>query len=296
MICLHYTIQKRLREECLRWYRFFRKHFRPARALIEADPPAPVKRILVVGIILADRQHLAYSIISDLDGSERHRVDQKWISLFGACKPDMESGNGRVTITEREAAPRSVLLNELIGTEDLRTYDYIFIVDDDVLLPNGFLDDYIDLVEELDFCLSQPARAWYSLISHAITKRDPRCMARETRFVEIGPLICVRCDAFGLMFPVPEESRMGWGLDLIWAHRLCSEGKKLGIVDALPIDHSIRPIASSYGYEVARKEMNRLLEVHPHLSWKESMQTVQHHLMASGNQRMRYLEEAFSEK
>ncbi|MCC5887198.1 MAG: hypothetical protein JJT88_12265 [Gammaproteobacteria bacterium] len=259
-------------------FRFFRMRFRPSRARLEAVPRSTPRKILVVGIIMADRKNLASTLISDFGSARNHDVRQRWASLFGGFEVPAGLEPGSIEISEHPATPRSKLLNALVLPEDLQEYDYIIICDDDVLLPEQFLDDYIDLVEAFDFSLSQPARTWYSFISHRITKRDRPCLARATRFVEIGPLVCIRRDAFDLVFPIPEESGMGWGLDYVWAHLLERHDKRRGIIDALPIDHSIRRTGRTYSSGAAQEEMRVFLGMHPHLSKADSMQTIERHL------------------
>lgn len=255
-------------------FRWVRKHFRPSRSRVGGIPQSTAKKVLVVGIIMADRKNLASKLVRDFASSKNHDVRQKWVSLFGAFDLPGDVDRAAVDVAELGAMPRSTLLNRLVGPEDLLAYDYVIVSDDDLRLPTDFLDDYIDVVECLGFSLSQPARTWYSHISHPITKRDRQCIARQTRFVEIGPLVCIRRDVFGLVFPFPEASGMGWGLDFVWANLLGAHGSKLGIIDALPIDHSIRGTGATYGRKAAKKEMIAFLARQPHLSGPESMRTI----------------------
>lgn len=262
--------------------RYFRKHFRPSRVRAVTVLGAAPRKVLVLGIILADRKNLAKRIMTDLGKARYHQVVQRWAVLFGSFNVPSGLNRDIVDLRECEAMPRSVLLNALMYPEDLMNYDYIMICDDDVLLPKRFLDDYIALVEQFDFSLSQPARTWYGHNSHDVTIRDRGCIARETRFVEIGPMVCIRRDAFGFVFPLPEASKMGWGLEFVWAKLLSARGKRLGIIDALPIDHSIRGIAVSYGPDAARNDMRKFLKDRAHLSPEESMQTIRRHVRHRG--------------
>src|SRR5438128_2574762 len=87
----------------------------------------------------------------------------------------------------------------------------------------GALRRLVAVCERLDLALAQPAQ---SLASHAgwpITRRRGGSMARETRFVEIGPVTCFRRDAWAALTPFP-PLRFGWGLDLHWAALAAERG------------------------------------------------------------------------
>ena len=65
---------------------------------------------------------------------------------------------------------------------------------------------------------------------------------RVTAFVEIGPVVALRATTFAQLLPFP-DLRMGWGLDAHWAAVARAHGWRMGIVDALPVTHLLRPVA-----------------------------------------------------
>ena len=67
-------------------------------------------------------------------------------------------------------------------------YDWLLVVDDDVVLPRGFLDEFVFLAERFDLSLAQPAHRHRSHAAWEVTRRRPFSVVRETGFVEIGPV------------------------------------------------------------------------------------------------------------
>ncbi len=153
-------------------------------------------------------------------------------------------------------------------------------MDDDVALPRGFLDSFLFLCERFGFDLAQPAHRLASHAAWRVTRRHPGSVARETRFVEIGPLTAFARSTFSALLPFP-DLRMGWGLDMHWAALARARGWRCGIIDATPIVHRAAPAASSYSREQALAEARTFLERRPHLSAAEAQQTLATHWCAA---------------
>jgi hypothetical protein len=156
-------------------------------------------------------------------------------------------------------------LNTLVG--DARA-DWLIVMDDDVELPPRFLDRLIAVCEERSFDLAQPAQ---SLASHAawrVVRRKPFRVARESRFVEIGPVTAFSRRAQDMLLPFP-PLRYGWGLDLHWAAVAAQRGWRLGIVDALPVKHESAPVGAAYSADAAIEEAQRFLADRPFLPSSE---------------------------
>ena len=170
-------------------------------------------------------------------------------------------------------------LNTLIGTEV--DADWLVVVDDDVVLPERFLDRMIALCEAFGFALAQPAQ---SLASHAawhVTRRRPRSLLRETRFVEIGPVTVFRREAADELLPFP-PLRYGWGLDLAWAATALERGWRLGIADALAVRHESATVGSAYSPDAAIEEAREFLSTRPYLSSAAAQQTLATHRRLPG--------------
>jgi len=221
------------------------------------------RKILVVGVVLQDRDNHYGHISKVLDSSIRHDVQQLWAVL--KSKIELPSSENIMNIYFDEFIPRFKLINSIIREHSEGNYDYIIVTDDDIRLPEDFLDQFIMRQEQCDFSLAQPARTLNSITSHAITTQEKNTLARQTRFVEIGPLISIRRDAQKIILPFDESSPMGWGLDYVWPALLDVNNLKMGIVDCVPIAHTLRPVGVSYDSSGAMKEMREFLLSKVHL-------------------------------
>jgi hypothetical protein len=82
------------------------------------------------------------------------------------------------------------------------------------------------------FGIAQPAQHPDGAWRHDITRERALTLARETTFVEIGPLLVVSGPWVPRVLPFPEGFGMGWGLDVVWTD-LRREGCRLGVVDCV---------------------------------------------------------------
>ena len=167
-------------------------------------------------------------------------------------------------------------LNRLLAAAAPYDYDWLLVVDDDVVLPERFVDRLLGLCERLDLALAQPAQTLASHAAWPVTRRRPASLARETRFVEIGPVTAIRRDAAAALTPFP-ELRFGWGLDLHWAALAREHGWRLGVLDSLPVRHEQGGVASGYGHAEAVEEARRFLSDRPFLPAAEANATLATH-------------------
>lgn len=215
------------------------------------------KRVLVLGIYLTDFENQAISISSQLSKSTRNNVDQKWFAIGENKIPvEMESltiGHSKTKI------PKFELLNKILSTIKLDDYDLLIVADDDVYILDNFVDTYIALINKYELKLAQPARTRHSYFDHKICLQNKNVIARETNFVEIGPIFSVDKALFDLLLPFPSECPMGYGLDYVWPVIVHKNDMKLGIVDATPVDHSYRAQGKTYGANLNLKLMDEYL-------------------------------------
>jgi hypothetical protein len=167
-------------------------------------------------------------------------------------------------------------LNLLLARNQLDAYDWVLLMDDDVLLPNDFLNVFLFLAERFGLQLAQPAHRARSHAAWPLTRRRAGSVVRETGYVEIGPVVAMRADTFGVLFPFP-ELRAGWGLDAHWAALAQAHNWRLGIVDATPIRHQLRRIASFYNRDEAVAEGRQFLADRPYLKAADSQRTLAVH-------------------
>ena len=136
--------------------------------------------------------------------------------------------------------------------------DWLLLVDDDVILPRGFLDRFVLVAERFGFQLAQPAHAFASHAAWDITRRRPGVLAHRTRFVEIGPIVALSANAADALLPFP-DLRMGWGLDTRWSAVAAERGWPIGVIDATPIRH-LKPVAAAYPRDAAIAEAEAFLD------------------------------------
>lgn len=224
--------------------------------------------ILVLGIYLTKQRNNIDNIVENINSTKDWKVIQKWISIGG------ESANRKVkevTIKNyQQSLPKFKILNSVIRGERLNDYDFLIVCDDDIILPESFVDNYLKYVLKYDFSLAQPARTHNSFIDHHFVEKFDGLIARRTRFVEIGPVISIRRDAFHLLLPFDESSYMGWGYDFVWPCIIEDAKLKMGIIDAVAVEHSIRKPVKNYNYSIANESMIEYLKLNPHLSKDEA--------------------------
>ncbi|HEX4963506.1 MAG TPA: hypothetical protein VF173_21940 [Thermoanaerobaculia bacterium] len=237
----------------------------PAFARPRIAPPLtavqPQTKVLVVGVYLADKPNNIDSIVSALAAATKYDVHQSWAALGAGPSPRVRSVT-RMTVLS--SMPKFALINDLLARHRLDDYEYLILCDDDVELPERFLDRFLTLQEQLDFRLAQPARSSASHIDHPIVEQQLGVLARQTWFVESGPMVCAHRSVFDLLLPFPLESPMGWGYEGVWSLELARRGLKMGIVDAFPIEHRMRRPVTYYRWQEADEGRQRLLQARSH--------------------------------
>jgi hypothetical protein len=153
-------------------------------------------------------------------------------------------------------------LNELLALAPRGDAAWLLVVDDDVELPRSFLDRFLFVCERLELDLAEPALTHRSHAAWPVFRRRRGTIARTTRMVEIGPLTAFSRAVADELLPFP-PLRMGWGLDAHWGALALERGWRLGVVDATPIRHASRPIASAYAREEALAELREFLAGRP---------------------------------
>jgi hypothetical protein len=212
-------------------------------------------RMLAIGIEREDRPNLMAAARAELARS-RHRVEVATSGVGGRGKFEN--------------------LNALLDAHPLHDRDWLLVLDDDVALPRGFLDDFLFLAERFELKLAQPAHRRRSHAAWRVTRRRGGSIVRETGFVEIGPVCAFHRDTFSTLLPYP-QLQAGWGLDSHWAALARERGWKIGVVDATPIRHVMRPIADSYRRADAMAEAQAFLARRPYVTAAEAQRTLATH-------------------
>jgi hypothetical protein len=223
----------------------------PAR-LARAARSWPRRRVLALGIERTDVPNVLAGAATELARSH-HEV--RFVATTAGDRGKFEN------------------LNDLLATHPAAGHDWLLVVDDDVELPRGFLDDFVFLAERFDFALAQPAHRRRSHAAWAVTRRRPGVVARQTQFVEIGPVCALRASTFDALLPFP-ALRFGWGLDAHWSAVARARGWRLGVIDATPVRHGLRRIASAYGWDDAAAEAREFLATLPYTRSADAQRTL----------------------
>jgi GT2 family glycosyltransferase len=215
----------------------------------------PRRRVLALGVERPERSELAAAVRAELERS-RHDVEVR----FGTPGDRGKFEN----------------LNRMLAAQPVEEYDWVLVVDDDVVLPRGFLDRLLCLAERFDFQLVQPAHRARSHAAWRVTRRRAGAVARQTPFVEIGPVTAFARTTFATLLPFPDV-RMGWGLDLHWAALARRHGWRCGVTDAVAIRHTVAPAGDAYSRQDAVAEARTLLAERPYVKAHEAQVTLVTH-------------------
>jgi GT2 family glycosyltransferase len=186
-------------------------------------------------------------------------------SLMAAARAELVRSRHAVDVVTAPQGERGKFenLNALLAVHPPAAYEWLLVIDDDVALPRGFLDAFLCAAERTGLKLAQPAHRLHSHAAWPVTRRHPGATARETTFVEIGPVTAFQRDSFDVLLPFPEGLRMGWGLDVHWAAVAAEYGWPIGVVDATPIGHTQQPAGSAYARDAAEAEARAFLHGPP---------------------------------
>ncbi len=226
------------------------------RTRLRRDAAAsPVRRVLVLSLVRRDVPNLLASAHHELARSH-HEV--------------------RFELAEAGRGGKFENLNELLARAPADGHDWLLVVDDDVRLPRSFLDDFLFLAERFELAIAQPAHRRYSHAAWAVTRRRRGSVVRETAFVEIGPVVAFHPRTFATLLPFP-PLRAGWGLDNHWSALAAERSWRIGVVDATPIEHMLRPPAASYDRRAAIAEARRFLADRAYVRADEAQRTLATH-------------------
>jgi len=221
------------------------------------------RRVAVLGVYGDESSETMAAAIAEL-----RRSRQDVVVALGALA-EAASDLAESTRQVHMGGGRLANFNRLAEDANAAEADWVLLLDDDVVLNARFLDRLLALGERFGLHLVQPALSRSSHTAWPMVRRRP-ALLRRTSFVEIGPALMIRREAFAQLSPFPEDG-MGWGVDLHWAAVAERNGWKLGVADAVPIRHDLRAPAVDYDREAARDAARRLLRVREHIGWREAV-------------------------
>jgi hypothetical protein len=148
-------------------------------------------------------------------------------------------------------------LNTLYNARPADAASWVVLADDDFLFIKGGVAQTIDIMKRANFVLAQPGQSllgWWSILFNV---SRPITTARDTNYVEQGPIVIADPTFAPKMFPLPEENDMGWGIEAEW-FRMKEGNARIGIVDACRVVH-FKQNAVSYPVGPELKKMNERL-------------------------------------
>jgi hypothetical protein len=231
-------------------------------------------RVLICGVYIADKENRVMHLVERFSTATLLDVSQRWCCMRG--EPPSSTVAAATTMILPSYRPKWTVMAELIK-DDWMNYDFVMFCDDDIEVGDGFIDSFIALQQKYDFALAQPARTIRSYFSWDITRRRFFGRARQTHFVESGPLVSMDKRFLPLALPFSQLSPMGWGYDHVWPLTAKRAGLKLGIIDATSVDHRLRPHNTLYDARNELAIMIKFLEETPHLP-QEELVTVRRYL------------------
>ena len=204
-------------------------------------------------------------------------------NLLAQAKLELQRSHHEVTFASTPVGTRGKFenLNALLEKHPAQGHDWLLAIDDDVALPPHFLDTFLFLAERFGLQMAQPAHRARSHAAFQVTRSRATSLVRESAFVEIGPVVAFGAQTFDVLLPFP-PLRVGWGLDLHWGAVARAHGWRLGIVDATPIQHHMRPVAASYDPSGAIAEARSFLAERPYVKASEAQRTLVTHRRLSG--------------
>lgn len=152
------------------------------------------------------------------------------------------------------------LFNKLLSNERAsNSTDYVMFLDDDLTIPPGFLPEYMRHVEALGVDFAQPALLPQSHHSFRSTVQRPGLVARRTNWVE-QMIFSMSRRLVAETTPFTNVGKgAGWGFEFTLTPALRKLEATSAIIDACPIEHSFRPLATGYDFRiVALKGLARL--------------------------------------
>jgi hypothetical protein len=207
------------------------------RKLRRSMKNVPELSVLIAGVSVPGRENEINTVTTKLARSGHHRIEVSIVPMGDRGKFEN--------------------INWAIAGRDLAQYDWLIVTDDDITTPSGLLDECLCLATKSNFKIFQPAHRFHSFCTFRVTQRHWNALARQTCFVESGPLVGFHRDTFKSLLPFP-ILRWAWGTDVYWSAMARAAGWDIGIIDAAAIRHK-RRIGRSYGQVIAIEEARAFL-------------------------------------
>lgn len=163
--------------------------------------------------------------------------------------------------------PKYSALFDLLSSnpELLLGYDYVWLPDDDLRLSCSEANAFFNLCRKHRLSIAQPSLSSNSHAVLPITLHNSLFEVRFTSFVEVmAP--CFEVAVLEKVLPTFQSSQTGCGLDFVWPFLIGEDALRMGIVDAVQVEHTRPPggpnhqVLRAKGMD-AQDEIDRVLAV-----------------------------------
>jgi len=170
--------------------------------------------------------------------------------------PNFSSADHLVFETDRNMRKFAIIKRAFELNPHLLEYDYVMMLDDDLIPVNCAILDIFQLFKRSGFRVGQPALTVDSYCTHEILKINNKYTWRKTNFVEVMCPIMTR-DAIKDYMPVFDANISGFGLDVMWSYQEWTQRSGVVVLDATPLKHT-RPVRGGVAYQGLSQAEERL--------------------------------------
>lgn len=149
-------------------------------------------------------------------------------------------------------------LNALYESRYVEADAWLIIADDDVVFAKGGLRRAMEIMMSGGISLAQPAQSAWGWWTSLFNVARPGMRARDTNYVEQGPVVIADPLFSKRMMPLPAGNDMGWGVEGEW-YRLKEGRFRTSVIDECRMVHWTRS-ARSYAGRPEMERMNQRLE------------------------------------
>jgi hypothetical protein len=185
------------------------------------------------------------------------------VGYYGAEEPQVASPYEYLAHIPKTKKFR-LLYNLFYPGSPLWDYEAIWLPDDDLLCDGASLNTMFHLFRKLGLELAQPSlkQGPGCFPNHPLTVQRPGNTIRYERFIEIMCPIFTK-EALKICIGSMRDVESGYGLDHLWPAFLGYPQTKLGIIDAVAVQHT-RPIGATYDLRAAVDEQTAVHHVYQH--------------------------------
>jgi len=228
----------------------------PRRAHFLSAPSATRPNLVIVP---AGKNSLHFEWLRDMKPTNRN-----WdlcVGWYGKEEPELSVSPEYLAHIPATKKFR-ILYDVLYEGSPLWNYQNIWFPDDDLLTDGQSINRMFHIFSKYGLDLAQPSlrEGEGSYPNHPVTVQRPGSILRYEKFVEIMcPIFSMR--ALKICFETMRDTESGYGLDYLWPAFLGSPPNRMGIIDAVSVDHT-RPIGATYSVQSAVVEQSHIFRTY----------------------------------